>query len=60
MTDVKQQTVVAELKEPNHLDFKIKNQYGEWVWRNPQAMDRYADEWDMWYNQEQQKLKQAK
>lgn len=44
--------VAAELTEPNHLDYKVKNKYNEWVWKSPYAMNRYADDWELWHNQE--------
>jgi len=27
-------TLAVELKEPNHLDYKVKNKYDEWVWKS--------------------------
>jgi hypothetical protein len=45
------------LKEPNHLDFKVENKFGEWVWKSPYAMNRYADLWEQWYKQERQLFK---
>jgi|GEM_PF-3297823 hypothetical protein len=52
------QAVAVELKEPNHLDFKVQNKYGEWVWKSAYAMNRYADEWEAWHNQEREKFKE--
>jgi len=43
-----------ELVEPNHLDYKIKNQFNEWVWKSNAHRDRYCDEWEAW-----NKFKQA-
>ncbi len=43
-----------ELVEPNHLDYKIKNQFNEWVWKSDAHRDRYCDEWEAW-----NKFKQA-
>jgi len=51
-------TVAVELKEPNHLDFKVKNKYDEWVWKSPYAMNKYADSWEAWHNKEREKFKQ--
>lgn len=50
--------VAVELTEPNHLDYKVKNKYDEWVWKSPYAMNRYADDWEAWHNQEREKFKQ--
>ena len=47
----------GDLKEPNHLDYKVQNKYDEWIWKSPYAMNRYADEWDKWYQQEREKFK---
>lgn len=52
------QAVAVELKEPNHLDFKVQNKYSEWVWKSAYAMNRYADEWEAWHNQEREKFKE--
>jgi len=49
-------TVAVELTEPNHLDYKVKNKYDEWVWKSPYAMNKYADSWEVWHNQEREKL----
>ena len=46
------------LKEPNHLDFKVQNKLNEWVWKSPYAMNRYADEWEIWNNQERKNFKE--
>jgi hypothetical protein len=46
------------LKEPNHLDFKVQNKFGEWVWKSPYAMNRYADLWEQWHEQERQLFKE--
>lgn len=46
------------LKEPNHLDFKVQNKFSEWVWKSPYAMNRYADLWEQWYEQERQIFKE--
>ena len=51
-------TVAVELTEPNHLDYKVKNKYDEWVWKSPYAMNKYADSWEVWHNQEREKFKQ--
>ena len=45
------------LEKPNHLDYKVKNKYDEWVWKSPHAMDRYADDWEAWNNQERERFK---
>ncbi len=50
--------VAVELTEPNHLDYKLRNKYDEWVWKSPYAMNRYADDWERWHNQEREKFKQ--
>ena len=50
--------VAVDLKEPNHLDYKVKNKYDEWVWKSPYAMNRYADNWELWHNQEREKFKE--
>ena len=47
-----------EVKEPNHLDYKVQNKYDEWVWKSPYAMNRYADNWELWHNQEREKFKE--
>jgi hypothetical protein len=49
----------VNLKEPNHLDFKVQNKYGEWVWKSPYALNRYADEWAEWYATEREQFKKA-
>ena len=46
-----------KLKEPNHLDYKVQNKYDEWVWKSPYAMNRYSDDWDLWFKQEKEKFK---
>jgi hypothetical protein len=35
--------------EPNHLDFKVRNKFDEWVWKSPNAIDRYASLWKQWH-----------
>jgi len=46
-----------EIKEPNHLNYKVQNKYDELVWKSPYAMNRYADDWDAWFKQEKEKFK---
>ena len=41
---------VENLKEPDHLDYKSKNQYGELVWTSESSKMHYSANYDLWFS----------
>lgn len=38
------------IEEPNHLDYKNRNEFGELVWTSNTKKNQYSEDYDLWYS----------
>lgn len=48
LSEAKKKFMMMEIKEPNHLDYKMKNQFNELVFKSNEAHNQYGDDYDVY------------